>query len=199
MMIKNCIPRMALAALVLIATAGLAFADIPNPETVKADKKSEIKTRMHISTDDKVKEARLLIPRSIWGQMRAGLDGQDAQTASAATRLFNMTGARTIISGIFLSLAFAFGGVWLMRARLKDAPKISRATALALAVLFLCGMTATIAYSNAGPPPEGRSFTSKMLTRELQWWGVYGEVKVEIVDEGDEIRMVIPRVKDKQE
>jgi hypothetical protein len=198
---KSWIPRIALAALVLTATTTLAFADIANPDNRKTQANPSPKMQMQIATDEKAKEARLIIPREIWQQMKAQLDGNGSQNAAATTR-FNMTGAQTIVSGIFLSLAFAFGGVWLMRTR-KGADRLSRATALGAAVILLCGLTATIAYANAGPPPVARSLTSNILIPELQWWGAYGQVKVEIVEEGNEIRLVLPRTKlkdkDKQE
>lgn len=198
---KSWIPRIALAALMLTATTTLAFADIANPDNRKTQADSSPKMQMQIATDEKAKEAKLIIPREIWQQMKAQLDGNGSQNAAATTR-FNMTGAQTIVSGIFLSLAFAFGGVWLMRTR-KGADRLSRATALGAAVILLCGLTATIAYANAGPPPVARSLTSNILIPELQWWGAYGQVKVEIVEEGNEIRLVLPRTKlkdkDKQE
>lgn len=197
---KSWIPRVALAALVLMATTTLAFADIANPSgnNRKTSSDSNLKTQMRVETDEKAKEAKLVIPREIFQQMKAQLDGNGSQNAAATTRFFNMSGAQTIVSGIFLSLAFAFGGVWLMRTR-KGADKLTGATALGAAVILVCGLTATIAYANAGPPPVARSLTSNILIPELQWWGAYGQVKVEIVEEGDEIRLVLPRTKLKQE
>ena len=194
---KNWIPRAALVALMLFATLTLAFADIPNPDRNNNRNRSsgsDLKTEMRIATDEKVKEARLIIPRAIFQQMRAQLDGNGSQTAAATTRFFNMTGAQTVVSGIFLSLAFAFGGVWLVRSR-KGAERTARAVALGVSLLLIGGITAGVAYANAGPPPVARSLTSKILIQELQWWGAYGEVKVEIVEEGNEIQLVLPRRK----
>ena len=190
---KNRIPRLALAALMLVSTTALAFADIPNPNN-RSSSKSDLKIQMQIDTDEKAKEARLVIPRAVWQQMRAQLDGSDSQTTATATaRFFNMTGAQTIMSGIFLSLAFAFGGVWLMRARKGTERAPARAVALTVALLLTAGITAGVAYANAGPPPVARSLTSKILIPELQWWGAYGEVKVEVVEEGNEIKLVLPK------
>jgi hypothetical protein len=190
---KSWIPRAALAALVLMSISSLTFADIPNPNTLNGKKpqNSELTMQMQIATDEKAKEARLIIPRGVWQQMKAELDGTDSQTAGV-TRFLDMSGAQTIMSGIFLSLAFAFGGVWLVRSRGNPKP---RAAALGVAVL-LAGITATgVAYANAGPPPVARSLTSRILIPELQWWGAYGKVKVEVSEEGREIRLVLPRRK----
>jgi hypothetical protein len=199
---KSFIPRVALAALVLLATAALCFADIAKPDNRNRTSKSDLKIQMQIATDDKMKEARLIIPRSIFQQMSAQLDDNNSPSAATTARFFNMTGAQTVISGIFLSLAFAFGGVWLVRSR-QGAERTARAVALSVALLLVGGITASVAYANAGPPPVARSLTSKILIQELQWWGAYGEVKVEIVEEGNEIRLVLPRQnitdKDRQE
>lgn len=192
---KSWIPRAALAALMLLATTALAFADIANPDNRNRNQSnSDLKTQMQIATDDKAKEAKLIIPRSIFQQMRAQADGNNSQTTATTSRFFNMTGAQTAMSGIFLSLAFAFGGVWLVRSR-KGVERTARAVALSVAILLIGGIAAGVAYANAGPPPVARSLTSKILIQELQWWGAYGEVKVEIVEEGNEIRLVLPRLK----
>ena len=182
----------ALAPLILMAITAPAFADIPNPSNLNRKKSQEpaVKASMHIETDQKAKEAKLIIPRVLWQQMKAELDGTSAQTASDSTRFFNMTGAQTIMSGLFLSLAFAFGGVWLVRSRVSDR---ARTAALCVSLLLIGGVTTGIAYANAGPPPVARTLTSKILIPELQWWGAYGDVKVEIADEGDQIRLVLPR------
>ncbi len=193
---KSCIPGFALMALMFLATTTLAFADIPNPNnpTNRNASKTDLKANMQIETDDKAKEAKLLIPREIFQQMVAQAQGGNTQTGSTVARFFNMTGAQTALSGLFLSLAFAFGGVWLVRSR-KGTERSRRVAALCLSLLVVGGITAGVAYANAGPPPVARSLTSKILIPELQWWGAYGEVKVEIVDEGNQILLVLPRRK----
>lgn len=193
---KSWFPRAAMLALLFVVATPLAFADIPNPDRLNRNRssKTELKVDMQIDTDEKAKEARLVIPRSVFQRMRAQADGAGSQTTgtTAAARFFNMTGAQTIMSGLFLSLAFAFGGVWLVRSR-KGAERTARVAALSIGLLLAGGVTASVAYANAGPPPVARSLTSKILIPELQWWGAYGEVKVEIVEEGDDIKLVLPK------
>src|SRR5215210_4037099 len=130
---KSSIQRATLAALLLLITTTLAFADIARPDSPKpkTQQNSKITTQMRIDPDEKTSEAKLIIPREIWQQMKAQLDGNGAQTASATTRFFNMTGAQTIMSGLFLSLAFAFGGVWLVRSR-KGVERTARVAALSI-------------------------------------------------------------------
>jgi hypothetical protein len=191
---KSWFPRAALAVMVLTAATTLAFADIPNPNSINRASKSDLKVQLQIDTEEKAKEAKLIIPRSVFQQMMAQAEGTGSQTtgATAVTRFFNMTGAQTIMSGLFLSLAFALGGVWLVRSR-KGAERTARVAALSVALLLAGGITMSVVYANAGPPPVARSLTSKILIPELQWWGAYGEVKVEIVEKGDNITLVLPK------
>ncbi len=180
-------------AMLLLATFTQASADVARPkEAPPTDaQNANVTTRMHIMPDTKATEAKLVIPRAVWQQMRAGLDGHDAQAAVAATARFrNLGSAQTAMAGIFLSLAFACGGVWLVRSR-KQTDKLTR-VALGVAVLTLCSATASIAYANAGPPPVARSLTSKILVEQAQWYGVYGQVKIEVVEEGEQITLVLP-------
>lgn len=189
---KSWIPRALMTALLILACSSLALANIPNPDSIKRSST----TQMRVQPDEKAKEAKLIIPRQVWQQMKAQLDGEGSQNTAAFARIFNMTGAQTIMSGLFLSLAFAFAGLWLVRSR-RLASAQARAAALALALLLSIAGAATLAYANAGPPPSARSLTTKILSPDLQWWGAYGRVKVEIVDEGDEIVLVLPKGKDK--
>jgi hypothetical protein len=186
--------HLALAAL-LLATAVPAFSNIalPKEERGKLAKSSAFTTAMKIEPDEKVTEARLVIPRQVWQQMKAGLDGEDSQTAALTGSRFNLGGTQTVVSGVFLSLAFAFGGVWLMRSR-KQAVRFGPA-ALCIIALALCGTFAGAAYANAGPPPVARSLTSKILINDLQWWGAYGQVKIEVSGDADRVTLILPKAK----
>ncbi|HEX8180680.1 MAG TPA: hypothetical protein VF525_14120 [Pyrinomonadaceae bacterium] len=181
----------ALAALLLTALVP-ARADVPRPrDEPKPQREAHISTPMRIEPNPRAKEARLLIPRAVWEQMRAGLAGNDAQSAATTARGFTLGAAQTAMAGLFLSLAFAFGGVWFVRAR-RPTNKLTSA-ALGVALLAVAGgATASIVYANAGPPPVARSLTSKILTPEAIPYGVYGQVKVELVEGGDFITLVLP-------
>jgi hypothetical protein len=191
---KSCI----LAALLLIALAS-ARADVPKPrdDRHKPAKDAQITTSMHIQTNYKATEARLLIPRAVWQQMRAELDGTSAPVAG--TRFSALGGAQTVMAGLFLSLAFAFGGVWLVRGR-KGTSRLTQG-ALGVAFIALCGgATASLVYANAGPPPIARSLTSQILVPGAQPYGVYGRVKVEFTDDDyNQITLELPRGKDNKD
>lgn len=191
---KRRVNYLALAAL-LLATAVSALADVrvPDKNKNKPPKVAPFTAQMMIDPNSKSSEARLLIPRSVLEQMRAGLDGEDSRGAALA--FFNAGGAQTVMAGIFLSLALAFGGVWLVRSR--NQRRLGTAS-LCLAAAALCGLAATSARANAGPPAVARSLTSKILIQDALWYGVYGQVKVEVVDDDDQIKLVLPRVKDEK-
>ena len=188
----------------LLATAASAAADLPAPvrksnsrktppiPTVTTDPAATTpKTSMSIEPNGAATEARLVIPRSVLAQLTAELEGDDSQTLAATTAVSNASDTQTIMAGLFLSLAFGFGGIWFVHSR-RRADKLNRA-ALGMAILALCGATAAIAYGNAGPPPVARSLTSKILVPAAQSYGAHGQVKVVIVEEGNQIRLVLPR------
>jgi len=193
-MMKNWTNRIAIATF-LFMTAIPVLGDVPDPRRQKPSTDSNGMTAMRIALDRKGGQATLEIPRDVVAQLRADLDGAESQTVGAvAATPFNGNNARTVMAGLFLSLAFGFGGLWFVRSRGK-ADGLTR-VALGVAVAALCGASAGIAYANAGPPPLARSFTSRILVPEAKSWGVFGRVKVRIVNDNREIRLILPESKD---
>ena len=169
-----------------------AFADVrppitPQPTPAPKEKKAfDADFRISISKD--AKEARLLIPKDRIKQLRAKLDEIDG--GSNNTAFLSVSRTQTIAGGLFLSLAFVFGGVWLARSRKTDLQP--NKTLVAGAVLFLCGAFATIVFANVGPPPEARSITGKIFTPAVHMYKqAWGKIKVETTDD-DEIQLIVP-------
>src|ERR1043166_8015873 len=107
---------------IVIATlifTGFSFGDIrlPDPKpTPKPKAQKTIDTTLDIRLEEDAKEAQLLIPRSQIKQLRAQLEQLDNGTDStAAITTSDLSGAQTVMSGLFISLALVFGGIWLMR------------------------------------------------------------------------------------
>lgn len=175
-------------AVTMIATIA-AFANIaPATKPVKA-----IDTTLSIKLDSNAKEARLVIPKSQIKQLRAELelldDGTDNLAGTATGNDFSRT--QTIVSGMFLSLAFVFGGAWFSRSgRLSTkGGKIAGAGML----VFAGSALATIVYGNAGPPPEARQITGKMFTQAVHMYGFgSGKIKLEASDEFRYATLVVP-------
>jgi hypothetical protein len=180
------------SVVLIIALALTAFADVRLPDTPTPKQSKKIDTQMYISIDKDAKEARLRIPKSQIRQLRAELDQLDDSDATAASG-FSKT--QTVVSGLFLSLAFVFGGVWLARSRSKSETKTGKALVVG-AGLFLTGAMATLAFANAGPPPEARSLTGKIFSNSVHVYKrASGKIRLETTDETDRIELIVPDVK----
>ncbi|MDX1929131.1 MAG: hypothetical protein SFV81_21565, partial [Pirellulaceae bacterium] len=100
--------------------------------------------------------------------------------------IVNRTG--TIIGGVLLTLAAMLGGLWFIRSRKVSTPNLAALTVL----LLISGVgTASWVYANAGPPPEARSLTSKIL----KYGFVTGELQVETTNDSDDIKLILPVAK----
>lgn len=176
----------------------VALADIPRPSTPKPGptpkQKKAIDTWLSIRLDREAKEARLIIPKSQVKQLRAELDELDGGADNtAAARGF--TGTQTVFGGMFLTLAFVFGGVWLARSG-KMATKNGRAFGIG-AFLFLGGAFATVVFANIGPPLEARSISGKLFAPGVHTYKqASGNIKLETAAEGDHVELIVPDPKD---
>lgn len=191
----------ALVALALFAAAAPASANIapPNMPTRPPRQTTGAPVRMQLRPDAEAKEAKLIIPRQVFKQLKAELDGgEDSQTAAAAVASggSNLSSTQTAVAGVFLSLSLVLGGVWLAGSR-APGRRVSRVvSALALVALGGAAASGVAVYANAGPPPAARSLTSKILSPNLSYWGASGVVKVEIADDESLIMLVLPKTKD---
>lgn len=179
----------------IFASAALADVRLPNtPKPTPAPKeKKALETRLFISIQKNEKEARLQIPKDQIKQLRAQLDELDGGSNNAAFLSFSRT--QTVVSGLFLSLAFVFGGVWLARSR-QTALKPNKSL-VAGAVLFFSGALAAVCYANIGPPIDARSITSKIFSQSVhQYKQASGKIKLEINENDDNIRLIVPDMPD---
>jgi hypothetical protein len=187
--------RIICLSIVIFVAAVAGFADIARPDKTPAQgpKSKSIDTSMTIRLDRDAKEARLLIPRSQLKQLRADLEqmDDDSDNTAASTQSFSRT--QTIASGMFLSLALVFGGIWFVRSGKVSTPM---GKALVIAAIFACiGSAATFVYANAGPPSEARSITGKMFSQAVHIYNFgYGRIKLETspASEGDGVILIVP-------
>ena len=112
--------------------SSFALADIRLPDTPTPKPPKSIDSTMTIRFDKKAKDATLVIPKAQLKQLRAELEQLDNETNTASNAGFTRT--QTIVSGLFMSLAMVFGGVWLTRSR-KINTKVGK-TLIAGTVLF---------------------------------------------------------------
>ena len=178
-------------AMLLLASA--AYADIPRPDaTPRGNKAKPIDTYLSIELDKDAKEARLLIPRSQVSEFRAQLDAMDnGADDTAASSAGSFTRLQTIVSGVFLSLAMVFGGIWFARSG-KLSARASKSAAAAM-VIFAGGAFAAMVYGNAGPPAEARSITGRMFGSAMHLYKFGGgKIKLEISDTERNPRLIVP-------
>ena len=180
-----------LLSITLLASAA-AFADLAKPEPTKAKIPSKsISTTMTILLKSDAKEARLVIPRSQIKQLRAELEQMDDDTDNTAAVTGDVSRTQTIVSGMFLSLALVFGGVWFARSG-KTATKIGK-TLIAIAVVALAASAGTFIYANAGPPPEARSITGKMFSQAVHIYKFgSGAIKLETTKDNNGVTLIVP-------
>ena len=182
-----------MASILLLAAS--AYADIPRPDQTpnKAKKTAAVDTYLAIQLDRDAKEARLIIPRSQLKELRAELDALDGGSDGTAALVSGGSNSRLqmIVSGVLLSLAIAFGGIWFTRQGRASA-RVSRSAAVAM-VAFAGGALATVVYGNAGPPPAAREITGKMFTPAVHAYkSGGGKIKLEISDTETRPMLIVP-------
>ena len=179
-----------LAALVLLlAAASPAFADIAlpkkpgaNPNEIRRDLPT---ARMVIERVEGLREARLQIPRSRLQEMglAAGIEAGGGQSASLKS-----TG--TVIGGLFISLAVVLTGLLLVRSR--RGLRVGRAAAVVALCVLAAGAAAVVTYANVAPPPGLRPQDPGTLVKAVTGAPLSGAIRVEVVDEGYEIKLLVP-------
>ena len=185
---------------VMLALSAFALADIPRPEKTPrlSGKAKGIDTQMTIHLDSDAKQARLLIPRSQLKQLRAQLDDMDDGSDNTAA-VTDSGRTQTIVSGMFLSLALVFGGIWF--ARFGKASARAGKSLVVLAVMAGIGSAGTLIYANIGPPSEARSITGKMFTQAVHMYGFgSGQIKLETKpdSEGGGVELIVPNPREEK-
>lgn len=173
---------------VILFLAPLTFGDVPRPTEKPPKPAKSIDTSLSIRLDRDAREARLIIPRDQLKQLRAELDQLDGGDTSAVASTGAFSRAQTIVSGALLSLAFVFGGMWLVRSGRQRSKGIVTAAAL-----LTFGSIATLVYGNAGPPPEARSITGKMFSQGVHMYkSGWGAIKLEVSDTERNPTLIVP-------
>jgi hypothetical protein len=177
------------ALALLLVAASPVFADIALPNNKRPRPENEIRSdlpfsRMTIERVEGLREARLQIPRAQLERMNAaaGIEGGGAQSAS-------LKSAGTVVGGFFISLAVVLTGLLLVRSRRRVA--FGRATAAVVICACAAGVAAVVTYANA-PAPHYRQQDPGTLVKAVTGVPLAGSIRVEIVDEGDEIKLLVP-------
>lgn len=177
------------SALALVSLADVRIPDTPKPTpTPKAKTEKGIDSRLTIRLDSNAKEARLKLSADQIKSLRAQLDEIDGPDNVATVSSVSRT--QTIVSGMFLCLAFVFGGVWLIRSRGAATPGKGAAI---VAVIAAVGALATVTVANIGPPLDARKITSKLFTPSVHMYKqASGPIKLEISKDESEVVLIVP-------
>jgi hypothetical protein len=184
----------AIAALLFASSS--AFADIALPKPPKAPRdtpsNSEIRrdlpfSRMSIERVEGLREARLQIPRSQLERLGFAAGAVGGGSPASSAKSFG-----TVVAGLFISLGVALTGLMLLRSRRRGLG-VGRATAAALvACVCAAGLAGVAAYANAGPPPGYHQQDPGTLVRAASGGALAGSIRVEVVEEGTEIKLLVP-------
>lgn len=134
------VATLAVAAL-LGWTVGSLRADLAPPKPVVGKPAPFV-----IEVDEKAKEPRLIVPEDLIPGLRAdvGLENEGRRAG-----IGDLPG-RTLVAGLALALAVAFGGLWVVRSRFQPG---SRYLAGAVVALVALGAGTALVLANAAPPP----------------------------------------------
>lgn len=180
---------LSVCGLVLVfAAATPIYADIARPSTPKP--RLVMHTSMVVTTDNKAYDARLQISQESLNQLRAALGDLPAngsQTGGSISQGVTGSSTRTLMAGLMMFLSLSLGGIWLARSVQTRSQKTVAAFLLCTAVI---GAASIITQANAGPPPSWQ--WRKLSTNLTQGRPTYASVNIEIVQEGNGIKLIVP-------
>jgi hypothetical protein len=182
----------AAAVLLLLVAISPALADVALPDHKNVHKPGEIRTdlpfsHMTIQSVDGLREARLQVPRALLGKLApapAGVAGSLDGNQSVPFRALS-----TVVAGLFLSLSFVLAGLVLVRSRRRVA---GRAVAAVVICVVTAAAAAVAAYANAAPPVGWRVQDPGTLLKAVSDHPRAGSVRVEVVEDGYEIKLLVP-------
>lgn len=185
-----------LLALLLLSSVAV-FSDIARPDKTptRTPKPKTISSSMTIRMDSNTKVATLRVPKDKLKQLSAELDQlADESDDTAAVNTPGLTRTQTIVSGIFLSLALVFGGMWFARSGRSSTTTVK--TLVIFALIAGAGSAATFVYGNVGPPQALRSISSELFDRKafLFYSSAGGTVNIEVTN-GSSVELSVPAPK----
>lgn len=184
---------LSVCGLVLLLAAAIPIhADIARPPKPSTPEKPKVvmHTSMVVTTDNKAYDARLQISQESLNELRAALGDMPAngsQTGGSISQRLSGNSTRTLMAGLMMFLSLSFGGIWLARSVQNRGQKTVAAFLLGTAVI---GAAAIITQANAGPPPSWQ--WRKLSANLTQGRPTYASVNIEIVQEGNGIKLIVP-------
>ena len=177
--------------IIFLAVAASAFADIRPPVPVgtatpapAATPAPEMEAYVGIQVSRNYKEGTIIIGKEMIEQINAA-----TMPKTAHASLLGGFSMQTIVGGLFLSLAFVFGGVWLARSR-EPIPT----PAIGILLLALLGLGTTIVIGNVAPPKR-IGLTADIMSEKMEGRvKASGKMKLILANysTGDDVTIIIP-------
>jgi hypothetical protein len=120
--------------------------------------------KLVVVVDERVKEPRLVIPKSLMGEKKSA-----------------WLETPTVVAGLALTFALVSGGVWLVR---RGTTRTVAAVALALSLLALGG---SALFADVAKPPQPK-VTPVTLPANIVFTD---KIQIEFVDKGDEVKLLV--------
>ncbi|HEY6331438.1 MAG TPA: hypothetical protein VI756_19080 [Blastocatellia bacterium] len=187
-----------ISCLSVLLFSAVAFGDVPGHHPVR--KPRQPGRQMVIQVDPEATSATLKIPRAMLKQFLAESGAIDSGEPDRAEDHAG-TSVRTIIAGIFLSLAAIAGGLsfWRLRANKASRPdngSVSHAASIIGAAIFVATASTVALVMTARADVRVPPSRPTPLTLALPDGGpVSGLVTVLIVPDGDQIVLSVPGTK----
>jgi hypothetical protein len=189
----NKMKKLAGIFILLLLAATAAFADVkpplPKPSPSAAPVSPE-QIGISVSVSRWEKEGTLVLTKAGVEKINAAAKAKGMNITTVAGETAPGFPTQTIIGGMFLSLAFVFGGVWLARSK----GQVSK-PALGAVLLAVVGMGTTLVIGNV-PPPKRVALTSSIFNEGvMRNYVAAGKVKIMIVnyENTEDVMLIIPR------
>jgi hypothetical protein len=187
----NNMKKLAGVFILLLIAATAAFADVkpPLPKPSAAPVAPE-QVGVSISVSRWEKEGTLVLTKAAIDKINAAAKARGGDITTITGETASGFSTQTIAGGLFLSLAFVFGGVWLARAK----GQVSK-PALGAVLLAVVGMGVTLVTGNV-PPPKRVVLDSGIIDAgKMNGSVAAGKMKLLIVDyqSNDDVMLVLPR------
>jgi hypothetical protein len=176
----------AAAILALMVTAVFAFGDLARPKPSPAEIKSVLYTRLEVTPQTNLSEARLQISEETLKQIAKSAAAGSSNT-STTQRLMHSS-SRTMVAGLFMFLSISFAGVWFAR----SAQRRNHKAIVAVVAMAAClGLATIMVRANAGP--SGLYYWQHLGDNLNKGKTTDGGVSIEVVPGDDSrIKLIVP-------
>jgi hypothetical protein len=146
-----------------------------------------------LQVEEQAEQIRLIVPRNLMKDLKVA----ELPTETPVAGLARPQG--TILAGVFLTLALASGGLWIAK---RGVPGV-RTVAVGAGLMLLLGGTLARADMPWGHTPnpafdamgQARRMAAEMKSQQLEELKKLPQIAVEVIEQGDRIRLVVGREK----